>query len=66
MEPERYQGYEIWGHVIAQDERFAASGTVMRNNELIQGSGILAFFATEEEARAAGIEWARAWVDCHR
>lgn len=66
METERYKGYEIWGHAIAQDERFAASGTVVRDNELIQGSGILAFFNTEEEARAAGVEWARAWIDYHR
>ncbi|GLU35056.1 hypothetical protein WKR88_13955 [Trinickia caryophylli] len=66
MEIERYKGYEIWGHAIAQDSGFAASGTVMRGHELIQGSGILAIFETEQEACSAGAEWARAWVDYHQ
>ncbi|CAN7585995.1 hypothetical protein LJR230_004157 [Trinickia sp. LjRoot230] len=65
MEMERYKGYEIWGHAIVRGDGFAASGTVMQHNELVQGSAILAVFDTEEEARAAGAEWARAWVDCH-
>lgn len=65
METERYKGYEIWGHAIVRSNGFAASGTIIRNNKVIEASGVLAIFETEDEARAAGTEWARAWVDYH-
>jgi hypothetical protein len=71
MEAESYQGYQIWGHAILQQdeilqpERYAASGTITRNNKLVEASGVLGVFDTEEEARLAGLEWARAWIDSH-
>lgn len=66
MEIERYKGYEIWGHAIVRNDGFAASGTVTRNNELIHATDVLAVFPTEGQALAAGIEWGRAWIDCHQ
>lgn len=71
MQQESYAGYVIWGHAIPQHEkllereRYAASGTITRNNKLIQASGILDTFETEQEAEHAGLSWARAWVDNH-
>ncbi|MGF6723234.1 hypothetical protein P3T43_002589 [Paraburkholderia sp. GAS41] len=65
MEPELYQGYAIWGHAIVQGDGFAASGTITRGSKLVEGSGVLGTFATDEAARLAGLDWARAWVDSH-
>jgi len=71
MESESYRGYSIWGHAILQledilqPERYAGSGTITRSNKLIEGSGVLGYFDTEEEAQHAGLDWARAWVDSH-
>lgn len=72
MEAETYNGYQIWGHAILQQdeilqpERYAASGTITQHNKLVEGSGVLGVFDTEDEARLAGLEWARAWIDSHR
>jgi hypothetical protein len=65
MESEIYKGYAIWGHVIAQDGGYVASGTITRGSKMVEGSGVLGRFETEEEARLAGLDWARAWVDSH-
>ncbi|WP_420958931.1 hypothetical protein [Burkholderia gladioli] len=71
MEAETYKGYQIWGHAILQQEeimqpdRYAASGTITRNNRLVNASSVLGVFDTEDAARLAGLEWARAWVDSH-
>jgi hypothetical protein len=71
MESESYKGYSIWGHAILQQEeilqpeQFAAGGTITLNNKLIETSGVLGRFNTEEEARHCGLDWARAWVDSH-
>ncbi|MCG5078512.1 hypothetical protein [Paraburkholderia tagetis] len=71
MESERYSGYSVWGHAIRQQadilqpERFAASGTITRNGKLIEASGVLGYFHTEDEAQHAGLDWARAWIDNH-
>jgi hypothetical protein len=71
METQLYQGYSIWGHAILQQEeilqpeRYAASGTITLNGKLIEASGILAYFDTEDEAQHAGLDWARAWIDGH-
>jgi isopentenyl diphosphate isomerase/L-lactate dehydrogenase-like FMN-dependent dehydrogenase len=32
---------------------------------MVEASGILGVFDTEEEAQFAGLGWARAWVDNH-
>ncbi len=72
MEAETYDGYQIWGHAILQQdeilqpERYAASGTITQHNKLVEASGVLGVFDTEDEARLAGLEWARAWIDSHR
>jgi hypothetical protein len=71
MEAESYKGYQIWGHAILQQDeimqpdRYAASGTITRNNRLVEASSVLGVFNTDDEARLAGLEWARAWVDSH-
>ncbi|MBI0331514.1 hypothetical protein [Burkholderia plantarii] len=71
MEAESYKGYQIWGHAILQQDeimqpdRYAASGTITRNNRLVEASSVLGVFDTDDEARLAGLEWARAWVDSH-
>jgi hypothetical protein len=60
----------LWGHAILQQreilhpERYAASGTITKDNKVVEASGVLGEFETEEEAELAGIQWARAWVDC--
>ena len=71
MESQSYNGYSIWGHAILQQEailqpeRFAASGTITRSGKLVEASGILGYFDTEDEAQHAGLDWARAWIDSH-
>ncbi len=71
MEAQSYKGYQIWGHAILQQEeimqpdRYAASGTITRNNRLVEASSVLGVFDTEDEARLAGLDWARAWIDSH-
>ncbi|SAK83004.1 transposase [Caballeronia arationis] len=71
MQSENYERYSIWGHAILQQAdilqpgRYAASGTITRNNRLIEASGVLGLFDTEEEAEVAGLGWARAWIDSH-
>ncbi|NYH26034.1 hypothetical protein [Paraburkholderia bryophila] len=72
MEPQFYHGYSVWGHAILQQdgilepERYAASGTITLSGKMVESSGILDYFDSEEEARHAGLEWARAWIDSHR
>ncbi|HEY2604477.1 hypothetical protein P0D88_28580 [Paraburkholderia sp. RL18-103-BIB-C] len=71
MESQSYRGYSIWGHAILQQEdilqpeRYAASGTITRLGKLVEASGILSYFDTEDEAHHAGLDWARAWIDSH-
>ncbi|MBH9670889.1 hypothetical protein ACWEQ8_44425 [Streptomyces noursei] len=65
MDAELYRGYSIWGHAIRQGDGFAASGTITRNNKLVETSGVLGSFETENEAELAGLRWCRAWVDSH-
>ncbi|PVX82452.1 hypothetical protein [Paraburkholderia unamae] len=71
MDRETYKGCVLWGHAIAQQEelleqgRFASSGTITREQKLVEASGVLGLFQTMEEAEQAGLAWARAWVDAH-
>jgi hypothetical protein len=71
MNQETYKGYLIWGHAIAQQsdiltpELYAASGTITAGTRLVEASGVLGTFETEQQATDAGIAWARAWVDSH-
>ncbi|MEM5299219.1 hypothetical protein VSR82_33510 [Burkholderia sp. JPY481] len=65
MEAEIYKGYAIYGHSIHEGGVFAASGTVLRTGRLVGTSGVLELFHTEAEATAAGISWAREWVDAN-
>lgn len=54
MDAKLYKGYSIWGHAIRQGHRYAASGTVTRDNKLVKKPGVLGSPETEEEAEAAG------------
>jgi len=71
MQTEKYRGYTLWGHAILQQEdilragRFARSGTIMRDTKVVEVSGVLGTFDTDEEAESAGLSWSRAWVDNH-
>jgi hypothetical protein len=71
MESGSYKGYRIFGHAILQQddillpERYAASGTITAETKIVEASGVLGVFDTEEEAQFAGLDWARAWVDNH-
>ncbi|NVH73720.1 hypothetical protein FSB08_14385 [Paraburkholderia sp. JPY432] len=65
MEAQIYKGYALYGHSIHEGEVFAAGGTVLRAGRLVGASGVLELFQTEVEAMAAGISWAREWVDAN-
>jgi len=71
MESETYRGYSIWGHAIrqqeelSQPERYAASGTITQSNKVIEATGVLGLFETDQEPQQAGLGWARAWIDSH-
>jgi len=71
MQSESYHSYTVWGHAILQQEdilqpeRYAASGTITQRNRLVEASGVLGYFDTESDAQAAGLSWAKAWVDSH-
>jgi len=71
VESETYLGYNVWGHAIFQQEdilqpeRYAASGTITASGKLIEASGILSYYDSEEEAQQAGLDWARGWVDAN-
>ncbi|RKE23759.1 hypothetical protein B0G76_8440 [Paraburkholderia sp. BL23I1N1] len=69
MQSEQYKGYMLWGHAILQQkeilhpERYAASGTIKKDNGVVEASGVFGQFDTGAEAELAGIRWARAWLD---
>jgi hypothetical protein len=65
MQARYYRGYSVWGHAIRQQDGYAASGTITSGTKVVEASGILAHFNTEEEAELVGLEWAEAWVDSH-
>ena len=71
MRSEKYRSYVLCGHAILQQEgilqaeRYAASGTITRDTKVVEASGVLGAFDTEEEAELADLAWARAWVDNH-
>lgn len=46
-------------------ERYAASGTITQRNKVVEASGVLGLFDTQQEAELAGLDWAWAWVDSH-
>src|SRR5258705_13608155 len=64
VQSETYRGYSVWGHAIPQQEdvllpeRYAASGTITRNNKVVEASGVLGVFDSEQEAQLAGLDWA--------
>lgn len=65
MDAEVYKGYSLWGHAIRQGHEYAASGTVTQNNKLVETSGVLGNYESEDEAQLAGLDRCRAWVDSH-
>ena len=71
MQTEKYRGYTLWGHAILRHkdilraERFGGSGKIMRDSKVVEVSGFIGDFDTDEEAESAGLSWCRAWVDNH-
>lgn len=66
MAIEEYRGYIVRGHARpVADGSFEAQGGVERGGSLIEGSEPLGYYPTFEAAVAAGIAWAKAWVDDH-
>ncbi|ACC75954.1 hypothetical protein PPMP20_17955 [Paraburkholderia phymatum] len=70
MKSEEYRGYTLWGHAILNQreettarERYAASGTITKEGKIVEASGVLNNFDTEDEAELAGLLWGRAWVE---
>ncbi|SOF01851.1 hypothetical protein SAMN05446635_9969 [Burkholderia sp. OK233] len=63
MESQSYNGYSVWGQAILQQEdilqseRYAASRTITMGGKLIEASGVLGHFSSEEEAQLQG--WTR-------
>jgi hypothetical protein len=61
MESESYRDYNMWGHAILQQkdilqpERYAGSGTITKSGKLIEASGVLGHFDSEEDAQHAGL-----------
>jgi hypothetical protein len=37
----------------------------MRDTKVVEVSGVLGTFDTDEEGESAGLSWCRAWVDNH-
>lgn len=64
MQQASHKGYVLRGHAIAQQvellapDRYAASGTITRNNRLVESSGVIGAFSSEEEAQSADLEGA--------
>lgn len=54
MDAEVYWGYLLLGHAIRQDHEYVASGAVIRNNKLVETSGLLSNVESECEAQLAG------------
>lgn len=65
MDAELYQAYSIWRRAIRQCVGYAASGAITRNNKLVEASGVLGSFETDNEAELAGFRWCRGWVENH-
>lgn len=62
MKSEQYQGYTLWVHAILSKrdetmarERFAGSGTITKEGKIVEASGVLNDFDTEDEAETAGL-----------
>ena len=58
MRSEQHRGFMLWGHAILQQreilhpERYAASGTITKDNKVVEASGVLGEFETEEDAES--------------
>ena len=69
MRSEQYKGFMLWGHAILQQNailrsgRYAAGGTITKDNKVVEASSVLGEFVTEDEAELVGLQWAHAWVD---
>ncbi|WP_408202597.1 hypothetical protein [Paraburkholderia sediminicola] len=50
---------------ILQPDRYAVSGTNTKNGRMVEASGVLCYFDTDDEAQQAGLDWARALLDVH-
>ncbi|EHP43496.1 hypothetical protein OR16_08522 [Cupriavidus basilensis OR16] len=66
MTIESYQGYTVRGFAKQLgDGSFEASGAVEIGGRLVEGSDPLGYYPSFDRAAAAGIAWAKTWVDDH-
>lgn len=64
---ESYKDYTVRGFAKQlSDGSFEAFGTVQQDHLVLEASEPLGYYATFDFAVAAGIEWAKAWVDDQR
>ncbi|WP_454743461.1 hypothetical protein [Cupriavidus necator] len=66
MPIESYQDYNIRGFAKQlADGSFEAFGAVEKSGHFVEGSDPLGYYPSFERAVAAGVAWAKAWVDDH-
>ncbi|CAG2144255.1 hypothetical protein LMG31506_02966 [Cupriavidus yeoncheonensis] len=66
MTIESYQGYTVRGFARQfADGSFEASGAVEIDGRVLDGADPLGYYPSFALAAAAGIAWAKAWVDDH-
>lgn len=67
MTIESYKDYTVRGFAKQlSDGSFEAFGTVQQDHLVLEASEPLGYYATFNFAVAAGIAWAKAWVDDQR
>ncbi|GAB7548733.1 hypothetical protein [Cupriavidus sp. CuC1] len=66
MAIESYNEYTVRGFAKPLvDGMFEATGAVEKDGRILEGSEPLGYYASFETAVAAGIAWAKEWVDAH-
>ncbi len=66
MTIESYQDYTVRGFARQlADGSFEAVGAVEKHGRTVEGSDPLGYYPSFDRAAAAGIAWAKAWVDDH-
>jgi hypothetical protein len=66
MGVQSYNDYIVRGFATPLvDGTFEATGAVEKDGRMLEGSEPLGYYASFEAAVAAGIAWAKAWVDAH-
>ncbi|ODV43449.1 hypothetical protein AWV79_17580 [Cupriavidus sp. UYMMa02A] len=61
-----YNDYVVQRHARPMvDGMFEATGTVEKDGEVVESSDPLGYYPAFESAIAAGIDWAKSWVNVH-